>query len=114
MDWCWSVPKKLFDPSWIGLPMWCILLSLLFLVGCGAHLGQDDKISDKNEEILAQVKLALVKNTRIDAAPLDVEVNKGVVTLSGFVEDEEQREQAIKVAENIKGVRSVLNKIQIK
>ncbi len=91
-----------------------LLFCLLTIHGCGNLLGQDDKISDKNEQIIARVKLALVREHGLDAAPIDVKVEKDVVTLNGFVEDEFQREQAVKTAKRVTGVQSVINNIQIK
>ena len=91
-----------------------MILSLVLIIGCGNRLGQDDKISDKNEEIVAKVKLALVQESGLDAAPIDVKVREGIVILDGFVEDESQRMQAAKAAGRVPGVHSVTNDIQIK
>ena len=92
-------------------------LALLFAlagVGCGNFLGQDAGVVDRNERLAAQVKVALAQDPLLNAAPIDVKADNGVVTLGGFVEDESQREQATKAARRVTGVQSVINKIQIK
>src|SRR5262249_18408896 len=56
----------------------------------------------------------------LDRAPVfkftDVKVNtyKGIVQLSGFVETEEQRQNAGEIAEQIPMVREVMNNISLK
>ena len=45
---------------------------------------------------------------------LNVDVKNGVVTLRGAVELEKQKEKAEKVARKVKGVKQVVNHIEIK
>ncbi len=94
----------------------CVLILLFTLAefGCGNFLGQDAEVIDGNERLAAQVKVALAQDSLLNAAPIDVKANNGVVTLGGFVEDESQREQARKAARSVAGVQSVVNKITIK
>ena len=67
----------------------------------------DDTITD-------QVRLKLTSDPVVKGGALDVKVEKGVVTLSGAVEQAKQRDKAEKVARKVKGVKSVVNKIEIK
>ncbi len=94
------------------------LLTLIFLLvtvdGCATGLGHDEDVSSVNEKIAAEVKLALVQEPKLNAAPIDITVNQGVVTLGGFVEEESQRQQAAQAARGVQGVESVINNIQIK
>lgn len=50
----------------------------------------------------------------LDAAPINITVRNGVVTLGGFVEKDPQRQAAEKAASNVPGVDSVINDIQVK
>ena len=67
----------------------------------------DDTIND-------QVRLRLTSDYDVKGGALEVEVKDGVVTLSGAVELPKQREKAEKLARKIKGVKSVVNKIEVK
>ncbi len=44
---------------------------------------------------------------------VDARANRGIVTLVGFTEDDELRAMAQDIAENVRGVRQVINKIGI-
>ena len=57
--------------------------------------------------ITAKVKLAFAKDPAVRAYRIDVDTNKGVVTLSGAVKDEKEAKRAIAVAESIEGVKQV-------
>jgi len=63
--------------------------------------------------LAAQVKTNLIDSSDVSASDVNVEVEKGVVQLSGFVESEEAREAAGRIAADIIGVKSVSNKLAI-
>jgi hypothetical protein len=111
--------RKSLDRDY-GLIEWqnvCCLtvVTFLFVVfGCSNHLGNDNEVTDTQETIAAEVKVALVQESELNAAPIDVKVNQNVVTLGGFVEEESQRQQAAQAARRVKGVESVINNIQVK
>jgi osmotically-inducible protein OsmY len=67
----------------------------------------DDTITD-------QVRLKLTSDPDVKGGALQVDVKQGVVTLSGAVEMQKQRDKAEKIARKVKGVKSVVNKIEIK
>ena len=46
-------------------------------------------------------------------APLKIEVEKGVVTLEGTVNNEAERELAITIAQNTDDVEKVINKLEL-
>lgn len=64
--------------------------------------------------ITAKVKGALVDDKAIKSTDISVETEKGVVTLSGFVATQAQAEQAVKVAGQVEGVKSVSDKLHVK
>lgn len=86
---------------------------VLALFGCGSQLGHDAELLDRNEVIAARVKVALVQEG-LDAAPLNIAVRNGVVTLEGFVEKQPHRQAAERAATHVPGVDSVINNIQVK
>jgi hyperosmotically inducible protein len=65
-------------------------------------------------QIAAQVKTNLIDSGKVSANDVNVEVEKGVVQLSGFVATEEERIEAGKVAGDIIGVKSVSNQLVVK
>ncbi len=89
-------------------------LLTLTTIGCGNLLNQDNEALDKNERIAALVKVALTQEPGLDAAPIDIKAQNGVVTLGGFVESASNRQKASKAASRVAGVLSVINDIQIK
>ncbi len=64
--------------------------------------------------ISTKVKAALVKDPVVKAVDVKVDTFKGVVQLSGFVDTNDQRAQAERIAASTAGVQSVKNNIQLK
>jgi osmotically-inducible protein OsmY len=64
--------------------------------------------------ITAKVKAAFVKDPLVKALDVKVDTYKSVVQLNGFVETEQQKEQAQRLAASVPGVASVTNNIAIK
>ena len=67
----------------------------------------DDTITD-------QVRIKLADDPVVKGGALTVAVKQGVVTLTGAVELDKQKEKASKVAAKVKGVKQVVNNIEIK
>ena len=65
-----------------------------------------------DEEIKTAVVKGVVANPSVFAAGLRVQVEKGAVTLRGFVHDEEAKTAAGKIAARVPGVRSVKNLLE--
>jgi len=61
--------------------------------------------------IAALVKATLVDN---DLHDINVEVNRGVVLLSGFVDSKDIREKAVDKTKDLKGVNKVINGMELK
>lgn len=67
----------------------------------------DDTISDA-------VRVKLAGDQLVGVLSLDVTVKNGVVTLAGSVEQNGLKSRAEKVAKKVKGVKQVVNNIEIK
>jgi hyperosmotically inducible protein len=67
----------------------------------------DDMISD-------YVRLRLSGDAEVKGGALDAVSKDGVVTLTGTVDTEGQKNKATKLAKKVKGVKSVVNNITIK
>lgn len=72
-----------------------------------------DQFSD-DSAITAKVKKAFLEDRTLSSHDISVETDKGIVTLSGFVDSTEKQTQAVKVAGEVKGVKSVNDKLNIK
>jgi len=67
----------------------------------------DDSITD-------QVLIKLAGDPVVNGGGLKVDVKNGVVTLSGAVMQQKQKERAEKITKKVKGVKQVVNHIEIK
>lgn len=64
--------------------------------------------------ITTKVKSGLLADPMVKGLDPTVETRKGTVQLSGFVENQEQMDRAIKIARSVDGVKDVENKMNIK
>jgi hyperosmotically inducible protein len=69
-------------------------------------------IDDK--ALSASVKAALADDRVAPAAEIDVEVNRGVVSLGGYVDTNAQRDAAVAAAKGVKGVQKVINNLAVR
>lgn len=67
----------------------------------------DDRIYD-------EVRLQLVRDREVKGGAFTVDVKDGVVTIKGVVEKEKARQKAEKLTKKVKGVKSVVNQIEVK
>lgn len=63
--------------------------------------------------LLTSVKSALVTESDAEARNINVDVNRGVVMLSGFVDTEKEKEQAGETARGVEGVQDVKNNLAV-
>lgn len=68
----------------------------------------DDKV------LVARVNAAFARDPALSALSVDVEANRGVVILGGFVGGESERRRAAHIAAQVAGVQSVRNDLQIR
>lgn len=64
--------------------------------------------------ITTKAKSALLADTTVKGTDINVETNRGVVSLSGMVDSEGQRDRAASIVRGIDGVKSVDNKMTVK
>jgi osmotically-inducible protein OsmY len=63
--------------------------------------------------ILAKTKAALVKDPEIHGSSIDVDVNRGQVTLTGVVRSESERKKVLETVWGVKGVQSVQTDLRV-
>lgn len=67
-----------------------------------------------DKEITARIKAKFIADPELKALSIDVDTLNGVVTLTGVVERESQRERAVRLAKSVEGVKQVIVNIQVK
>ena len=60
------------------------------------------------------MKTALLEDKDVSGLAVNVNTYRGVVQLTGFVDDETQRSKAESIARDVSGVQSVKNDLQVK
>jgi hyperosmotically inducible protein len=89
----------------------CGALVVLLLLA-GVCMAADKPITD--DAVYNQVRIKLADDPVVKGGGLVVDVKQGVVTLSGTVELQGQKDKAAKVAKKVKGVKEVINHIELK
>lgn len=92
------------------------LLSAILVggAGCAAHNGHRSTGQALDDTGTAsRVKAALIQNPTTKARDINVEVNRGVVQLAGFVDSAQEKDEASRVAKSVNGVQSVRNDLKV-
>jgi hyperosmotically inducible periplasmic protein len=89
--------------------------AMLGMVACSSTRTQrapGEQVDDA--ALLTSVKSALASNPVTEAGEINVDVNRGVVKLAGFVDSSKEKSQAGEIARSVDGVQSVQNDIAVK
>ena len=90
-----------------------LLLALLvaapLTIGCGKTVGET--IDDAT--ITTRVKTAMLNDKDVGGLRIDVDTFKGVVTLSGRVANQAEKDQALAIARRTNGVVEVKDALQV-
>jgi osmotically-inducible protein OsmY len=92
-----------------------LTLTLLTAVGCAStqtREGTGEYIDDSI--VTSKVKAAILAESTLSSAEINVETFKGVVQLSGFVNSQADINKAVAVTRSVKGVISVKNDMHLK
>ncbi|MFO7551920.1 MAG: BON domain-containing protein [Haliea sp.] len=96
-------------------PTFILAAMLALLVGCAStddQAGTGEYIDDT--VITTKVKAAIFNDPDLKSMEINVETFKGVVQLSGFVNSQADINQAVRLAREVKGVKSVNNDMKLK
>jgi osmotically-inducible protein OsmY len=86
-----------------------LMALILLVIAC---LAADKPVSD--DSIYDKVRISLASDIDVKGGNLKVDVKDGVVTLAGNVENPAQRDKAAHIAKKVKGVKKVINNIEVK
>lgn len=87
---------------------------MAFALVASVCLAADKPVTDDAIYDNVRIKLAGDRDVKGGGGTLQVDVKQGVVTLSGSVETSRQKDKAGKLARKIKGVKQVINKLEVK
>jgi len=73
-----------------------------------------DKPAPNDNLITDQVRIKLAADPDVKGGALEVTTAQGVVTITGDVENDHAKGKATKLAKKVKGVKEVVNKINVK
>ena len=93
--------------NWKGMIV--VLAITIAATACGKTVGE--AIDDTT--ITTRVKTAMLNDPAVGGLRIDVDTFKGVVTLSGRVKSQGERDQAVMIARNISGVVEVKDSLQL-
>src|SRR5690606_30680972 len=94
-----------------------ILAAAALVIASGCASTENQKSTGEyidDAAITAKVETALIRDDSLDAIDINIETYKGVVQVSGVVDDREDMREAEEVARNVKGVVRVENDLRVK
>jgi osmotically-inducible protein OsmY len=97
----------------LNMIIWLIFAAIV--AGCAG-----DRMSRSTEEVaddslLAnKVKMALYADKQVSGRQITVEAAQGVIELSGVADNTTEAQRAVQIAQGIKGVKEVRNRLTVK
>ncbi len=90
-----------------------ISFALLGLVGCQSTTGKTAHQSMSDAGITASVQSKLTADRMANFSRIDVDTERGVVTLTGVVPTVQDKERAARVVREVEGVKRLNNNLQV-
>ena len=90
-----------------------VALTALAATGCATRLPTSEAERAADAGLAARVEQALLGDSRIYARHVDVDAERGIVRLSGFVYSGEDLYEARRVAATVPGVLSVSSELEL-
>lgn len=98
---------------YVGLLL-CLALALTAAACAGDRTSRSTGQVVDDNALAAKVKSAMIADPVVKGTQVEVEVFKGVVQLSGFVDSAASAQKAASIARNVHGVKEVRNNIIVK
>jgi BON domain-containing protein len=98
-----------------GTALVAAVLVAVLIAGVGVAIGQSRTVGQTIDDtvITTEIKAKLAAEHLANLTKIGVSTKNGVVTLSGTVDSLERQERAVQIAGSVKGVRGVVNSIQL-
>ena len=85
-----------------------VVVAVLILVGCSAMTGHQTPSAAANDSaITTKVKSNILADSVVGALAIDVDTTDGVVSLTGFVDNAQERMRVVQLAQAVSGVKRV-------
>jgi hyperosmotically inducible periplasmic protein len=81
-----------------------VAIAVLVLVGCATMTGRE---TSEEASITTQVRSRLAADPLVRASAINVKTSRGVVSLSGSVASEQERQRAIQLTQGVSGVQEI-------
>jgi hyperosmotically inducible periplasmic protein len=92
----------------------CLVLTIALMSCAGSRTSESTGQYIDDSTITTKVKTDLLADEGLKGLDIKVVTFKGVVQLSGFVNSESQKFEAEQIAQNVKGVKRVEDKLTVK
>ena len=86
---------------------------ILVLAGCQATTGRTAGQTVDDTTITTSVNATLTADKASNFTRIDVDTNRGVVSLNGIVQNSDQKARAERLASRVDGVKQVVNNLQV-
>jgi len=103
----------MFKSKWLALFLSAFLISSLAWATSGANMTETPGQFLGDTAITTAVKSELLANQDIKSLSISVATDKGVVTLTGTVNNDTQKKEAISIASHVNGVKSVKDELVV-
>jgi osmotically-inducible protein OsmY len=108
--------KHKLKKSFIHIPLFLLIgffLSPTLTFASDGETSADER-KPEDKEITSFVQMEFIVQDGVNWNDIEVVTNDGIVTLSGVADNILEKERSIHIAKSIKGVRAVVNKIQVR
>lgn len=95
------------------LTRFILAFAMLSLVGCQSTTGKTAGQTIDDASITTAVQAKLSSDRLSNFSRIDVDTERGVVTLNGVVKSAEQKMRVVELTRQVAGVRTVNNNLQI-
>jgi len=91
----------------------CLVCAALLAACAGDRMSQNTTEAVDDSLIANKVTLALYSDKQVNGRRITVESAQGVVELTGVVASTAEAQRAVQIAEQVKGVKSVHNRLKV-
>ena len=96
----------------LGVVLWLLLAAMV--AGCaGDRMSQGTEEAVDDSLLANKVTLALYSDKQVRGRQVTVEASQGVVQLSGVVASPTEATRAVQIAQEVKGVKEVRNRLRV-
>ena len=90
------------------------LILIFFLSGCCSFSFRQKEQPDPDSVLAMNIRAKLIENRNLNAAAIQVKATDGLIVLSGFVDNDQQRKLAQTITQQNPDVKRIENKIVVK